>query len=187
MRIKDLSASTGVPIPTIKYYLREGLLSPGVKSSPNQADYDEEHARRLRLIRVLLDLGGLDVKSLKHLLSASGDRAVDRPAPAPDITAVLRARDWLVDEENPTRQRLDDLVAVLRENGHGAVLQRIPHYAAHLQQLVDLERADRPADPVPVALTEALVSVLHTIARNHAVVGRTTAGPRAEEVPGRSP
>lgn len=29
MRIGELSRRTGVPVPTIKYYVREGLLPPG--------------------------------------------------------------------------------------------------------------------------------------------------------------
>jgi DNA-binding transcriptional MerR regulator len=37
MRIGELSKVTGVPVPTIKYYLREGLLPAGELSSPNQA------------------------------------------------------------------------------------------------------------------------------------------------------
>ena len=39
----ELSRRSGVPIPTIKFYLREGLLPPGVATAANQADYDEEH------------------------------------------------------------------------------------------------------------------------------------------------
>jgi len=34
MRISQLSAESGVPIPTIKYYLREGLLPGGEATSP---------------------------------------------------------------------------------------------------------------------------------------------------------
>ena len=35
MRIAELSQTTGVPVPTIKYYLREGLLPSGELTSPN--------------------------------------------------------------------------------------------------------------------------------------------------------
>ena len=56
MRIGELSKAAGVPVPTIKYYLREGLLAPGELTSPNQASYGEAHIRRLRLIRALVDL-----------------------------------------------------------------------------------------------------------------------------------
>ena len=41
MRIAELSQKTGVPVPTIKYYLREGLLPEPVKTSRNMAYYPE--------------------------------------------------------------------------------------------------------------------------------------------------
>ncbi|GMA88788.1 hypothetical protein GCM10025868_40380 [Angustibacter aerolatus] len=47
-----------MPVATVKYYLREGLLPPGTPTSRTQAQYDEEHVRRLRLVRALLDVGG---------------------------------------------------------------------------------------------------------------------------------
>jgi DNA-binding transcriptional MerR regulator len=37
MWIAELSRQTEVPVATIKYYLREGLLPAGELSSPNQA------------------------------------------------------------------------------------------------------------------------------------------------------
>lgn len=57
MRISELSAHTGVTVPTIKYYLREGLLPEGRRTSPTQATYDDAHVRRLRVIRALLETG----------------------------------------------------------------------------------------------------------------------------------
>ena len=57
MRISELSARTGVTVATIKYYLREGLLPEGVRSSPTQATYDESHVERLRVIRALIESG----------------------------------------------------------------------------------------------------------------------------------
>ncbi|MFD0479411.1 MerR family transcriptional regulator [Nonomuraea thailandensis] len=58
MRISELSARSGVAIPTIKYYLREGMLHQGEQTAATRAEYDETHLRRLRLIRALLDVGG---------------------------------------------------------------------------------------------------------------------------------
>ncbi|TWP48105.1 MerR family transcriptional regulator [Lentzea tibetensis] len=70
MRIGELSKRSGVPVPTIKYYLREGLLPAGVLTSPNQAHYDESHLRRLRLVRALIDVGELSISSVRDALSA---------------------------------------------------------------------------------------------------------------------
>ncbi|SFR28870.1 MerR HTH family regulatory protein [Lentzea waywayandensis] len=61
-------------MPTIKYYLREGLLPAGVLTSPNQAHYDDEHLRRLRLVRALADVGGLSIASVREVLAAIDTR-----------------------------------------------------------------------------------------------------------------
>ncbi len=74
MRVGELSKRSGVPVPTIKYYLREGLLPAGVLTSPNQAHYDEEHLRRLRLVRALVDVGGLSIATVRDVLAAVDTR-----------------------------------------------------------------------------------------------------------------
>jgi DNA-binding transcriptional MerR regulator len=74
MRVGELSKRSGVPVPTIKYYLREGLLPAGVLTSPNQAYYDDEHLRRLRLVRALVDVGGLSIASVREVLTAIDTR-----------------------------------------------------------------------------------------------------------------
>lgn len=61
-------------MPTIKYYLREGLLPVGVLTSPNQAHYDDEHLRRLRLVRALVDVGGLSIAAVREVLAAVDTR-----------------------------------------------------------------------------------------------------------------
>jgi DNA-binding transcriptional MerR regulator len=70
MRIAELSRRTGVSVPTIKYYLREGLLPAGESTGPNQARYDETHVRRLRLIRALVTVGGVSIASVGAVLDA---------------------------------------------------------------------------------------------------------------------
>ncbi|MGW4213325.1 MerR family transcriptional regulator [Lentzea sp. NPDC004789] len=75
MRVGELSKRSGVPVPTIKYYLREGLLPAGVLTSPNQAHYDDEHLRRLRLVRVLIDVGGLSIATVRDVLGVVDSRS----------------------------------------------------------------------------------------------------------------
>ncbi|MEU7143963.1 MerR family transcriptional regulator [Nocardia sp. NPDC046473] len=70
MRIAELSKRSGVSVPTIKYYLREELLMPGELSSPNQATYHDEHLRRLRMIRALIEVGGVSVAAIGQVLAA---------------------------------------------------------------------------------------------------------------------
>ncbi|KJQ54399.1 MerR family transcriptional regulator [Microbacterium sp. SA39] len=72
MRISELSAQTGVTVPTIKYYLREGLLPEGERSAPTQAAYGEKHVERLRVIRALLD-AGVSIAETRRVLAALDD------------------------------------------------------------------------------------------------------------------
>ena len=48
MRLAELSARSGVPRSTIKYYIREGVLPSGAPEARNQASYGPEHLERLR-------------------------------------------------------------------------------------------------------------------------------------------
>ncbi|MBB2912904.1 DNA-binding transcriptional MerR regulator [Streptosporangium becharense] len=64
----ELSRVTGVSVPMIKYYLREGLLPAGERTGPNQARYGPEHVRRLKLVRAMAEYGGLSLASIATLL-----------------------------------------------------------------------------------------------------------------------
>jgi DNA-binding transcriptional MerR regulator len=54
----------------VKYYQREGLVPDGVRSAPNQVEYDEAHVKRVRLIRALLETGGLSIAATKDVIRA---------------------------------------------------------------------------------------------------------------------
>src|SRR3954469_3247740 len=82
VRIAELSRRSGVSVPTIKFYLREGLLPPGTPTGRNQASYDGAHERRLRLLRALVEVGGLSTAALRQVLLA-----VDAPVAA--VPALL--------------------------------------------------------------------------------------------------
>ncbi|WP_152360197.1 MerR family transcriptional regulator [Microlunatus speluncae] len=69
MRISELSRSSGVAVATIKYYLREGLLHEGERTSATQARYDDSHLARLGLVRALLGVGGLSIAATKNVLA----------------------------------------------------------------------------------------------------------------------
>lgn len=105
-----------MPVPTIKFYLREGLLPPGERSSPNQSQYDLEHVRRLALIRGLIELGGCSLATVGEVVRATDDPAV---APA-EISAILsrtvthKITDRPVDGAQPRFQLVD---AMMRERG----------------------------------------------------------------------
>ncbi|MDF0528461.1 MerR family transcriptional regulator [Tsukamurella sp. 8F] len=154
MRIAELSTRTDTSVPTIKYYLREGLLFPGRRTSPNQAVYDESHVRRLRLIRALLDVGNLSVAATKSLLeqidtpglsahSAMGkaqyalardserDRTHDEAWGRADeeVAALVDRHGWSVKNTNPSQAMLTDIVATLHRLGHEHLIDLLDVYA----------------------------------------------------------
>lgn len=70
MLISELADRAGLPVGTVKYYLREGLLPPGERTAATRAEYGPDHVERLRLIRVLLGIGGLSVADTRSVLQA---------------------------------------------------------------------------------------------------------------------
>lgn len=76
MRMSELSAATAVTVPTLKFYLRERLLHAGERTSPNQARYDETHVERVRLVRALIEVGGVSVARARDIIAALDDDAV---------------------------------------------------------------------------------------------------------------
>lgn len=83
MRISELAAETEVAVPTIKYYLREGLLPEGVRTAATQADYGPRHVERLRVVRALVS-AGVSVAEIRKVVAA-----LDAPPPgAYDLLGV---------------------------------------------------------------------------------------------------
>ena len=75
--MSELSERSGVPVPTVKYYLREGLLPAGEAVGATRSVYDESHVRRLRLIRALVDIAGLGLDRVREVLAAVDDEGGD--------------------------------------------------------------------------------------------------------------
>ena len=68
MRMQALSAVSGVPTSTIKFYLRERFLPAGRPTARNQAHYDDTHVQRLILLRVLTQVGRLPLATVKEIV-----------------------------------------------------------------------------------------------------------------------
>ena len=78
MRLAELSKRSGVSTATIKYYLREGLLRPGRQVNATTAEYDEEHLRRLRLVRAMIQVGRVPVAQVREVLGHVDDDSLGR-------------------------------------------------------------------------------------------------------------
>ena len=82
--MSELAGRAGTPVSTIKFYVRERLLSPGNLDAPHRAFYDDSHVRRLQLIGVLRDVAELPLARVKSLC-----RVLDRDAARDDVSKVI--------------------------------------------------------------------------------------------------
>jgi DNA-binding transcriptional MerR regulator len=148
VRISALSAASGVSVPTIKYYLREGLLPPGQPTSQTQARYGEQHLARLRLIRALVDVAGLSLAQVRDVvrrldepaeswhdvLGIAHGAAVAGPAGVPathvdDARALVAGFGWHVDAHTPALAQLQRATEALADAGLDAGPERLAVYA----------------------------------------------------------
>jgi len=75
LRMSELAKASGVPAPTIKHYLREGLLPEPVKTSRNMAYYPPEFVERIQLIKRMQETRFMPLKAIKTVLDEDPDRA----------------------------------------------------------------------------------------------------------------
>lgn len=68
MKISELSELTGVSASTIRYYLREGLINPPVRTGKTMAYYDEGHVKQLELIKEIQDGEKLPLRFVKKMM-----------------------------------------------------------------------------------------------------------------------
>ena len=185
MKMSQLSSESGVTVASIKYYLREGLLPAGEHTSANQASYDETHVQRLRLIRALIDVGGLSVATARDVLSAVdtpelplswvfgvaqmaiSDADLYSPV-APDSAgrrqvdeAIARAG-WTVTEENPGRAGAARVLDTYAQLGQGHLNEISPQYieAAELIAQADLAAVARNREIGDMAQTVVIGTIL---------------------------
>jgi DNA-binding transcriptional MerR regulator len=191
----EFSTTSGIPVATIKYYLREKLLPAGESETANQASYGAVHLDRLRLIRALIDVGGLSVASAHSVLEAidsdtslpqvfnvaqrSVSAAIEpsdlEPGDLASIDALLTG--WHVSPENPGRLAAARVLSAFRGVGQTDERGWYARYAeaALLIAAADLDeiesRLDRAAQAetvvVGTVLGDALISGLRRAAQEH--------------------
>ena len=178
MRISELSRRTCVPVGTVKYYLREGLLPSGELTSATQAHYDELHVSRLALIRALLGTGGLSISTAREVLAA-----VDNPALSardmigaahsalpitvaderPDLSealAHLRRWGWQVHDESPAVSVLAQALQALRLAGFDTSNSMLDRYAASAHEIGAQDVAEVPMDSAAEAVRYVVIGTL---------------------------
>jgi DNA-binding transcriptional MerR regulator len=182
MKIAELSARSATTIASIKFYLREGLLPAGAVTGRNQADYGEEHVRRLRLIRALIDVGGLSVSDARGVLAVVDDQTTPphqllgaasyglyrstRRNPADpvwqaareEVLDLVQARGWYVEPTSPGIDQAADAIAAFRALGQDDMLTMLPEYAEVAQRIAATEVGLVLARTGPAAMVEGVVT-----------------------------
>ncbi|MDG9702009.1 MerR family transcriptional regulator [Streptomyces sp. DH37] len=189
MKMSELSRRSGVPVPTIKFYLREGLLPAGRATATNQAEYEEDHLRRLRLVRALITLGGLSVAATREVLEAiaepldryrtlgvthyalrppaagasrSGEDGADDDGSTAEVQRLIERMGWTVTEASPLREALAAGLRALREVGAAYGADELAPYAelAAATARLDLDHLAGIEDRIDIAERALVLTVL---------------------------
>lgn len=91
LKIGELARQAGVSIPTLKHYLREGLIAPARKTGKTMAWYDPALVERIQSIRELQATRFLPLDVIRETLARNAE-AQDDLAAAEAIAAVLARR-----------------------------------------------------------------------------------------------
>jgi len=193
MRISELAERSGVPLPTVKYYLREGLLMPGAATSATSASYDDRHVRRLALVRALASQG-LPLEKIRTVvdlvddprddLSTALGRAIaalppyvaDTGSDSPRARRVLERLGQRYDPRSTAVAQLEQALVALEAAGLQMDEHRLDAYGRHIRAIaeVDLEllptgsrEATIEAAVLGTALYEPVLTALRRLAHQH--------------------
>lgn len=206
MKMAELSAETGVAVATVKYYIREGLLPPGERTSVNQAQYGETHVKRIRLIRALTEIAELPISEVRRVVEALDERrsAPEALGAAQDaltsryregrgdergdrlLAELVARRGWQIMAESPTRTMAAEALAAVDEAGLLGIKEHLDDYAAAAEQVArtDLETIEGFQEredlvygaAIGTVLRRPLLDALIMLAQQHETIRRGFAG-----------
>lgn len=204
MRISELSRVSGVPVATIKYYLREKLIPEGERTSATQATYSEHHLERLRLARALITVGGLSVSRAREVLDE-----FDRPhenlhevlgavtaavaIPVQQEVQLDRVRDliarwnWYISpDDTDAMAALEVAIAALESAGFEFAENGLDTMAGKIESLSRFEVGTIPVEPLHhtlrysilgTVLVEPLILAMRRLGLQHASAIRFLGAP----------
>ncbi|MEU9719826.1 MerR family transcriptional regulator [Streptomyces sp. NPDC047976] len=155
MKISELSRLTGVPVASIKYFRRQGLLPAGRATAATLAEYGEEHAERLRLIKALTTLGGLSIAATREVLGAVDQAhstegalgAISYALPVPVASQGPGGDEEQTDADEAAAAEVAELLTTLEWRAPGAS----PHVKGLTAALKELRRLDAQYAPGELA------------------------------------
>jgi DNA-binding transcriptional MerR regulator len=181
MQLKELSSRSAVSSASIKFYLREGLLSPGSTGASARADYTQEHLRRLELIKVLRRVVGLGLEQIRTITDGIGDPALDdvelmgrvqalvlglaqEQVPDHPLTAALVGSGRWADAPSRARNSLNLLLHRMDELGVPADGKVLEAYADAADQVaaLDLAGVERTGSRDELAMAVAVGTHLYS-------------------------
>jgi DNA-binding transcriptional MerR regulator len=191
VKISDLARRSGVPAPTIKHYMREGLLpAPEQRTSRNMAYYDARLAARVRAIKHLQTERFLPLKVIGELLEPPPSAAIRADldevqrrqlgALAPAIQAGAQDQRRRRGDTGRRRTRQEVLATMAISADDLAALERLglvqaaatrggePIFAGidlDLLEVIDETRQKGLGDLFPMEILEPYVEALRTLVR----------------------
>jgi DNA-binding transcriptional MerR regulator len=119
LKISELADRSGVPVATIRHYLREGLLPEPVRTSRNMAYYPPEFVDRIRLIKQLQEERFMPLRVIRDLL--------DRDEAEPErLRAMIELEDRILERALAgERERIPAEEVPSRYEVPGEVLERL--------------------------------------------------------------
>ncbi len=200
MLISELAARTGASVPTLKFYLREGLLHPGESLSQTRSAYDETHVHRVGVIRALTETVGLSVQQARGVLAVVDDpgpdlydaygRALGNLPPTvpeaddyPRARAVISRLGWAYEPKHVATRQLEQALAAADAVGVPLDDERLAAYAPHVRAIAEHDLSRVPAEPdaaiayavLGTAAHEPVLAALRRLAHQD-IAGRSAAG-----------
>jgi AcrR family transcriptional regulator len=106
LTVSELSKRSGVPLPTIKFYIREGLLPGPRKARGTRAHYTARHLHRLELVKKIQSEGNMPLAKIREILSMIDEGEKKTPA-----TRVA-------DRETARNEIITAAISVFRNKGY---------------------------------------------------------------------
>lgn len=109
MKIGELAKRADVPIDTVRYYEREGVIPTPTRRESGYRDYGEVDVKRLQFVRRAKRLG-FTLSEVRDLLGLSEDCAQDMATFSHHASDKLKDIDTRIEELQRVRSALEALV-----------------------------------------------------------------------------
>lgn len=193
LKMSVFAERAGVPIPTVKHYLREGLLPEPVRTSRNMAYYDATLVPRVRAIKRLQRELFLPLDVIRRVLDRIDDQNEDvgddlmMEATIARVLGEMESRDTityrqLVEHEGvpPDDLRLFEKLGVLEPHGEGLDRVYKGDDVALLQVMNQARRAGLNARMLPANVLADYVQAITHLTRVELELFRRGVMPQAQ-------